>query len=241
MPNRILREGILSSERIDALPSWAAEVFYRRLHSVVDDFGRYYARAELLRAACYPLKLDDVSNADIETWVADCENAALLTTYMIEGKRYLQLRDFRQQRRAEASKYPNPPPNSDTPEKLLLRKRVADATHLQADSPVVVCEGEGDIRAVPALPPGFMEFWSAWPASPRKVDKAKCLKTWIKHGHEKISAQIVSHVLAIKGSSQWRNGYEPAPTTYLNGRRWEDGDEARPADWRKDPRFEGAM
>jgi hypothetical protein len=39
MPNRELREGILTSERINAL-TFPAEVFYRRLMSVVDDFGR---------------------------------------------------------------------------------------------------------------------------------------------------------------------------------------------------------
>jgi hypothetical protein len=42
MPVRILREGILTSERVDTL-SPAAEVFYRRLMSVVDDFGRFSA------------------------------------------------------------------------------------------------------------------------------------------------------------------------------------------------------
>ena len=36
MPNRILREGILTSERVNAL-SWEAEVFYRRLMSAVDE------------------------------------------------------------------------------------------------------------------------------------------------------------------------------------------------------------
>ena len=56
MPNRVIREGILTSERIEML-GWAEEVFYRRLMSVVDDFGRYYARPALLRAACYPLLL----------------------------------------------------------------------------------------------------------------------------------------------------------------------------------------
>ncbi len=39
MPNRIIREGILTSEAVNSL-SWEAEVFFRRLLSVVDDFGR---------------------------------------------------------------------------------------------------------------------------------------------------------------------------------------------------------
>ena len=109
MPSRILREGILSSERVDALNGWASECFYRRLMSVVDDYGRYFANPSLLRAACYPLKLDKVSNADIGKWLADCAGADLVSTYEIEGKAYLQVLDFRQQERAKQSKFPEPP------------------------------------------------------------------------------------------------------------------------------------
>ena len=76
MPNRIIREGILTSEKLENL-GWAEEVFYRRLMSVVDDYGRYYAKPSLLRAACYPLLLAKVSDSDIEKWLAVCADAAL--------------------------------------------------------------------------------------------------------------------------------------------------------------------
>jgi len=106
MPNRILREGILTSERVAAL-TWAEEVFYRRLMSVVDDFGRFHANVKLLRSACYPLQFDKVSDADIGKWLASCAEAALVSVYPApDGKRYLQLLDFRQQVRASASKFP---------------------------------------------------------------------------------------------------------------------------------------
>jgi uncharacterized phage protein (TIGR02220 family) len=110
VPNRILREGILTSERIAKL-AWPAEVFYRRLMSVVDDFGRYHAHPTLLRAACYPLQLEKVSDSDIGKWILATEEAGLVRVYPAEdGKRYLELMDFRQQMRAKASKYPQPPP-----------------------------------------------------------------------------------------------------------------------------------
>lgn len=107
MPNRILREGILASERVNVL-SAPAEVFYRRLMSVVDDFGRFYAKPELLRAACYPLKLDKVGNPDIGKWILETREAALVRTYTVDRKEYLELLDFRQQVRARASKFPQP-------------------------------------------------------------------------------------------------------------------------------------
>lgn len=106
MPNRILREGILTSERVATL-NWQEEVFYRRLMSVVDDFGRYHANPKLLRAACYPLLIDKVSDADIGKWLTSCVTAALVSVYPApDGKRYLQLLDFRQQARADKSKFP---------------------------------------------------------------------------------------------------------------------------------------
>lgn len=111
MPNRILREGILSSERVNAL-GWEAEVFYRRLMSVVDDYGRYTAHPSLLRAALYPLKLETVSEACIARLLEAVREAGLVNTYEVAGKPYLELVDFRQQVRAKVSKFPEPPGRS---------------------------------------------------------------------------------------------------------------------------------
>lgn len=91
------------------LNGWAEEVFYRRLMSVVDDFGRYFADPGLLRAACYPRHLSKVSDSDIGKWISSCETAALVSLYCVDGERYLQLLDFRQQVRAKVSRFPDPP------------------------------------------------------------------------------------------------------------------------------------
>jgi hypothetical protein len=107
MPSRILREGILTSERVNSL-GWEAEVFYRRLMSVVDDYGRFSAHPKLLRAALYPLKLDAVRDANMERLLAFVEQARLVRVYEVTGKRYLEMLDFRQTVRAKESKYPAP-------------------------------------------------------------------------------------------------------------------------------------
>lgn len=110
MPNRVLREGIISSELVNRL-TWGAEVFYRRLHSVVDDFGRFSAHPSLLRAALYPLKLNDVSDADVGKWLTECVTGGLVSVYEVENKRFLVVLKFDQRVRAEKSKYPPPPDN----------------------------------------------------------------------------------------------------------------------------------
>lgn len=158
MPSRILREGILSSERVDKL-EWKEEVFYRRLMSIVDDFGRFEANEQLLKARCYPLRLDSVRTADITRWMAACQKAGLLVGYTANGKRYLQLLDFNQTRRT-ASKFPEPPTD------VTLNICEANATQMKTNVLLGVVVGEGVSEVVIGgegqSPPPFDEFEKAW-------------------------------------------------------------------------------
>jgi hypothetical protein len=82
MPSRIIRPGINDSAKVDQL-DWAAEVFYRRLLNVVDDYGLYDARSQKLRADLFPLRLDKVREADIQRWIAACVKAGLVVLYVV--------------------------------------------------------------------------------------------------------------------------------------------------------------
>lgn len=105
MPSRIIREGIITSVPVNSL-SWPAELFYRRLMSIADDFGRYFAHPKLLRAALYPLQLEKVSDSDIGKFLLECEKAGLVRVYSVQDGQYLELCKFNQQVRAKSSKYP---------------------------------------------------------------------------------------------------------------------------------------
>lgn len=76
----------------------------------------------------------------------------------------------------------------------------------------------------PISPKGdrFAEFWSVWPSSTRKVGKATCEAKWKRGKLDDIADRILIHVRAMKQTEQWKTGYEPAPATYLNQKRWED-------------------
>jgi hypothetical protein len=109
MPNRIVREGILTSERVDCIAGEpATEVFYRRLHSVVDDYGRFTAHPSLLRAALYPLRLDRITDGEVAAHLEACRLAGLIRLYRVDEKPYLEVLDFRQKKRAMRSKFPDP-------------------------------------------------------------------------------------------------------------------------------------
>lgn len=132
MPTRLVREGWLTSERIDAL-SAAEECFFLRLILRVDDYGRFEANPRLLKSLLYPLR-DRIRDTDISSYLAACERTRLIRCYETSGKRYLEISDFKQQRRS-ASKYPNPPPKDASTDacladaKQMLSTCAADAKH----------------------------------------------------------------------------------------------------------------
>lgn len=117
MPNRIIRDAILTSVPVSTL-GWAEEVLYRRLMSVADDYGRCDALPQLVRSRCYPLQTDQVRVADITRWLAACEKAGLIALYEANGKPYLQIEKFGQQQRS-ASKFPPPPTNASKCQQVL--------------------------------------------------------------------------------------------------------------------------
>ena len=112
MPNRIIREGILGSRAVNSL-SEHSELFYRRLMSIVDDYGRFEADPELIRARCFPRQLDRwpltrVSQALAEVSKTPTEGGdPLVLIYDSGNKNYLEITNFGQRQRTP-SKYPDP-------------------------------------------------------------------------------------------------------------------------------------
>lgn len=105
MPNRVLREGFLDSEKINALDS-DAQVFFVRLMLVVDDFGRFDARPELLKSKCYPVT--DIRPSKVGQMLDILEKNNLVSIYTVSGKKYLQISSFSQRTRIMRSKFPAP-------------------------------------------------------------------------------------------------------------------------------------
>lgn len=109
MPNRIIKESICTSENLNEL-TLEEEVFFYRLITQCDDFGRMDARPQILRAKCFPLRTDTVKLADVENWLNSLVKQELIILYTVDDKRYLQMVtwDKHQQKRAKRSKYPAP-------------------------------------------------------------------------------------------------------------------------------------
>lgn len=159
MPTRILRDGILTSKRINLL-SESAELFYRRLMSACDDHGRYFADPMLLISGCYPRKLDKITEQAVTCHLAECVAAELVDLYDVGGQRYLVMLDFGQRVQGK-SKFPNPPEKTTVPPKSTVN-------HGESPEPTViprlgVVEGGVVVEGESAAPPpkGGLTF-GAW-------------------------------------------------------------------------------
>ncbi len=150
----MLRPGIITSEAVNSLTP-AAEVFYRRLMSIVDDFGRYDGRVSILRPACYPLQLDRVREADVQRGLAECEKAGLVRLYIAEGKPYVQMLKW-DKPRAKSSRWPEPPDPGDEP----MRTHENMRTHMFPESDSESDADSGTRKVVASDSPGTAEVQS---------------------------------------------------------------------------------
>jgi len=109
VPNRIIKESICTSENLNNVSSEAEVLFYRIMVNC-DDYGRLDARFSVLRAKCFPLKIDELTDAHISKWLKELSDCALIDIYSVGGQNYLALKTWssHQQIRAKKSKYPDP-------------------------------------------------------------------------------------------------------------------------------------
>ena len=116
MPTRILRDGIIDSRAVNAL-SEPGEILYRRLMSIVDDYGRFEADPELIRARCFPRQLDRWTIQRITDILPELTvihgDLRLVTVYAVESKKYLQINNFGQRVQCK-EKYPSPDSREST-------------------------------------------------------------------------------------------------------------------------------
>ena len=92
MPNRILREAICTSGRLERL-SWFEEVFFYRLLVNCDDYGRMDARPAILKSRLFPLK-EQLGEADIEQALRNLADAGCVGLYCSGGRPYLYVPDW---------------------------------------------------------------------------------------------------------------------------------------------------
>lgn len=194
MPNRILKESICTSDTIDQL-SPQEEVFFYRLLVACDDYGRMDGRPRILRARCFPLRVDVITDDAISEWLDTFERVGLVERYTVNGQLYIQVTTWErhQQVRAQRSKFPapadsntasasngyqlisddircprNPNPNPDPnpyPDTIMSAPAVPEPSPQEPKPKPVKHEYSAD----------FEQFWTIYP---RKEEKRGAFKSW---------------------------------------------------------------
>jgi hypothetical protein len=225
MPDRILRAGIIDSHAVNSL-SEAAEIFYRRLFSVVDDFGRYEADPELLRVKCFWRQVDRwpaerIKAALLETGAAVKDNGKpLIISYEAGGKRYLEVTDFGRPR-AKHSKYPHPPTSDNTCEQMN-----ADVSRCLPEPPANTNTNTNTNTSAWDSESAFRQLWDAYPSKGRvKITLAQ--QYYIEEiRNAETHAVALESVTAGKWakSEKWAKGFVLAFPEWLHNRAWETED-----------------
>lgn len=228
MPNRILKESITTSATIAALSAEEERFFYRVL-VVCDDYGRMDGRVPVLRARCFPLLLDRITDKHVSRWLDAISKANLVQRYVVASAPFIQVATWErhQQTRAKRSKFPAQESGSaQAPsDDFICNQAPADSlatryTRIDTRESLHATRTSGD-RA--AAPPDFEACYADYP---RREGRAAALKAWLKL---KPGPEIVA---AIKAAIAWQRRlprwleeggkYVPHFSTYLNNARWED-------------------
>ena len=211
MPNRILKESICTSESIDRL-SWLEEVTFYRLIVNCDDYGRMDARPPILRARLFPLKT--LTDKQVQSAIESLRSAGMIDLYKVDGRSYLQIRQWalHQQIRSKKSKFPAPD-SELKPDDIRCNQMISDAPVIQSESESET-ESESESararkRAAPFTPP-----------TPDEV------AAYCRERGNAVDAERFCDFYASKG---WRIGNQPMKDWRAAVRTWEKRGETQAA------------
>ena len=227
MPNRVIKESICDSERINRLSPFEEVTFYRLLVNA-DDYGCFDARDMVIKSRLFPLR--EIKAAEIKKTVERLADVGLITLYTVSGKPYLIINKWAEHQRLRVSRHKYPMPDeADQPGESDNSRRVAASC---GEMPLDACahkesesesESETETKTRKARAGWFDRFWAEYP---KKVSKAAAKKAFEKLSptEELVNAMLLA-IAKQKNSEQWQKDggqFIPYPATWLNGQRWED-------------------
>ena len=224
MPNRIIKDSISKSEAISGLTDFQFRLWVH-LITYVDDYGRGDARPAIIKGACFPFR-DRMTNKDIEKGLADLAGAGCVVLYKVDGKPYLYFPNWEKHQRVrqKVSKCPSTDDCDDVQQVAAscgeLPQDAARIQNPESESRIQNPNPESEVIVRRSREEEFELFWKAYP---RHEGKQKA-----RDAFKKVTVPLEVLLTAIekqKESAQWSkdNGqFIPHPTTWLNGKRWED-------------------
>ncbi|WP_124353290.1 hypothetical protein [Pseudomonas chlororaphis] len=226
--SRNIKPGFFSNEHL-AEVDFATRLLFIGMWTEADREGRLEDRPRRLKMALFP-----ADNVDIEKMLADLEHLGFITRYTVGSFKAIQIVNW--------SKHQNP--HVKEAKSIIPEMPVAEPCPVKTGASMVQAPDEpGSFPAdslsldsgflIPdSLPPSpapamvenlFPKFWKLYP---RKVGKDKAEKAWAKLKvtmalYDTMAAALAKQVLTPEWTKD-KGQFIPHPSTWLNGKRWED-------------------
>jgi len=256
MADRILRDELFESVRWLDLPSDTHRLVYIGLVSTrADDYGNLEGGPRRLFRWMHSFS-QIKSDTDSIKIMSDLADADMVRRYEVDGQEYWHLPRFKNSRRYWARKCPKSPfiepaiePSSAQKGRMAemsgghgdknLLEKIVNKNQVDTKKPNTgipqtsrsPTRGVGVGVGVDLKYLGRTAFDRFWKAYPRKVKRPRALKAFEKLSpNAELLQAIVNAVERAKASDEWRrdNGqYIPHPATWINDRRWEDGEDSK--------------
>lgn len=221
MPNRVIKDTIRTSKKINALTDFQFRLWLY-LITYVDDYGRGLADAELLKGFVFPRR-KRVTESDIEKGLADLAGMGCIHLYQVDGESYFCFPNWGEHQRIQTKreKFPAPPTGENG--------ELPSFTVSYGELPPKTNPNQSESKTESETEPARGAFDAFWQAYPKKVGKLAAKKAF-----DKANVPVETLLDALerqKCGEQWQkdNGqYIPNPATWLNQGRWEDECKANP-------------
>lgn len=227
MPNRILKESICYSEKIDKL-SYFEEVLFYRLIVNCDDFGRLDARPEFLRSRCFAVK-QRVSMKAIAAGLDKLEETGLIRRYTVDGAAFLLLPGWEKHQNVKIQRLRFPAPldgqkngqKGGTLNPIQSESISISESESESESESQKNKKENEKEKTDWFSDDFDVFWQAYPVKIRKDRAREAYEEAVNVPLETLLKAIAKQKLSVQWSVE--NGkYIPFPANWLKSRGWED-------------------
>lgn len=219
MPDRVIRDELLTSERYWSVSIEAQRLFVHLLLNA-DDVGRFSGKNYTIRSSCFPGQAVDPGK--VEKMLTELHDADLVRIYECDSERFIFLPRFKQRLRFTKSRYPAPPLEiSDIPKEKTVESPTQDGR--KSDSRRQKRSEEKRSNTLRTLPGAFERFWATYP---KRANKGQAEKAWRKlNPSETLIEEILQAIKRAETSEKWRKEsgrFIPYPATWLNAQGWED-------------------
>lgn len=147
MPNRLIKDSIRFSEKVNSLSDFQFRLWVS-LITYVDDYGRGDARPAVIKGTCFPLR-DRITNKDIDAALNALAGAGCVGLYKVDGKPYLYFPNWQSHQNIRNKKSKFPAPENATCNQLHTIE--SNCEQMKANVPVIQSESESESESNPKV------------------------------------------------------------------------------------------